>query len=124
MLYETKWLEAEAAGVFQAESVDVHQYFHALRRREFAEPESRLMFAVLEDALRCLEKYASARSGKGKTLFDETKNWLVSTTNEDEVFSFNNVCEVLGLDPQYVRKAVLQWKTSSLKSSEPEPSKL
>ncbi len=116
MLSESQWLEAETAGVFQAESVDVHGYFHACRRRKLAEPESRLMFAVLEDALRCLEKYASAGSGKAKTLFDETEDWLLST-NDDWVFSFNNVCEVLRLDPQYIRKAALRWKTRNLESS-------
>jgi hypothetical protein len=89
------------------------QYLHVLHHRDFAEPERQLLLVLLEDALRCLEKYALTRNGKGKILFHETEDWVFATA-EDWVFSFNNVCEALGFNPEYIRKGVMQWKTRNL----------
>jgi hypothetical protein len=105
--------EEEADFLFQPDSADVCKYLHTLPRREFAEPELRLMLVVLEDALRCLEKYVRSTDSKGKTLFRETEDWVFAM-DKDWIFSFTNICEVLGFNPQYVRKAVLEWKTNKL----------
>ncbi len=67
------------------------------------------MLVVLVDALRCLEKYILASNGTAKALFHETEDW---------VFSFHNVCEVLGFNPQYIRKAALQRTTRKLKMAQ------
>jgi len=71
------------------------------------------MLVVLQDALRCLNKYALTRNRMGRVLFHETENWVFAT-KEDWVFSFNNICEALGFNPEYVRKGVTQWKTARL----------
>jgi hypothetical protein len=54
------------------------------------EPEKALMLAVLEDAITCIQK--------GKRWFRETVDWIV-TDDDDWLFSFNNICETLCLDP-------------------------
>jgi hypothetical protein len=95
------------------DSIDVRQYLHTLHLREFAEPERQLMLVVLQDALRCLDKYALTRNRKGKMLFHETEEWVFARA-EDWVFSFNNVCETLGFNPAYIRKGLTQWKTGKL----------
>jgi hypothetical protein len=110
---QTKLNRAEAAFLSKPDSFNLRQYIHTLHRREFPEPESRLMLVVLQDALRCLDKYALTRNSNGKTLFQETEAWVFAT-NEDWVFSFNNVCEALGFNPEYVRKRVMQWQTGKL----------
>jgi hypothetical protein len=110
---QTELQQAEAAFLSEPDSFNLRQYLHTLHRREFVEPESRLMLVVLQDALRCLDKYALTRNSKGKTLFQETEAWLFAT-NEDWVFSFNNVCEALGFNPEYVRKQVMHWQTGKL----------
>ena len=115
MSHQTQWDKKQTAFLFQEESVDVHPYLHTLPRKEFADPEIQLMLVVFEDALRCLDKYALASDRKSKALFHETENWVFST-NDDWVFSFSSVCEALGFNPQYIRKAVLQWNTSKLKT--------
>jgi hypothetical protein len=71
------------------------------------------MLVILQDALRCLEKFALTKTNKGKVLFQETEAWVFAT-NEDWVFSFNNVCEALGFDPAYVRRRVAQWQTGKV----------
>ena len=32
----------------------------------------------------------------------------------DWLFSFENICEVLGFDPQYVRQGLVRWKRKKL----------
>lgn len=113
MLDQTELHRAEAAFLSEPDCFNLHQYLHTLHRREFAEPESRLMLVVLQDALRCLDKYFLTKNRKGKTLFQETEAWVFAA-NEDWVFSFNNVCEALGFNPAYVRRRVMQWQTGKL----------
>jgi len=31
------------------------------------------------------------------------------------LFSFDNVCEILGLDPEYMRAGLLRWKDAALR---------
>ena len=96
-----------SAILFSSNSIDEFQYFSTLRRREFAEPEKILLRAVLEDALRCLRKYRFAKNRRGQKLFHEAEEWLLSGADE-WIFSFNNVCEALGLNPTYVRRCALR----------------
>ena len=67
------------------------------------------MLAILEDAVRCFQDNVLARDEKGKKLLHEAEEWFLET-NSDWIFSFESVCEVLGLDPRYVRQGLLQWK--------------
>jgi hypothetical protein len=85
------------------------------RRKLHLEPETKLMLAVLEDAIACFQKYAFARDRKGKVLFQEAEYW-VQDTNSDWPFSFANVCETLGFDPDYLRQGLAQWKAAKLES--------
>ena len=86
-----------------------------LRRNLHLEPEKKLMLAVLEDAIACFQKYAFPRDRKRKVLFQETDYW-VQDTNSDRPFSFINVCETLGFDPDYLRQGLIQWKAAKLES--------
>jgi hypothetical protein len=113
MSHQTELDKAQTALLFEEESLAVHPYLHTLPRKEFAGPDMRLVLVVLEDALRCLEKYVLARDGQGKALFDETED-CVFAKNDDWIFSFSNVCEVLGYNRQCIRNAVLQWKRKKL----------
>ena len=94
MSHQTELDKMQTAFLFQEESLAVHPYLHTLPRKEFAEPDTRLMLVLLEDALRCLEKYVLATDGKGKALFDETEDWVFAK-NDNWIFSFSDVCEVL-----------------------------
>lgn len=67
--------------------------------------ERRLTIAVLEDAVSCCRKYANAKDPRGRELFNEAWEWIIS---EDRawILSFLNICDTLGLDPGYLRRGL------------------
>jgi hypothetical protein len=83
------------------------QFMNTFRRSEFLEPEKALLAALLQDAIDCYHKYASARDREGRELLREAEHWIM-TDRDDWVFSFRNVCSVLGVDAEYVRRGVLE----------------
>src|SRR5574341_83391 len=106
-------MEERVTSLFQPDTLLPDQYLDTFRRKLHLEPEKKLMLAVLEDAVACYQKYLLARDGKGKTLFLEAELW-VEQKSGDGVFSFDSVCEVLGLDPEYLRRGLREWKTHAL----------
>ena len=101
------------SALFQLDTLLPVQYFETCRRKIPIEPEKRLMLAVLADALTCFQKYLAARKRKGKNLFREAEEWIFGEDG-DHLFSFENVCAVIGLDPPYVRRLLVQWKETRL----------
>jgi hypothetical protein len=80
-----------------------------LLKRTVLQGEEALMLAVLADAIECFQKYVLATDEKGKKLFIEAQEWILET-NSNWLFSFENICEVLRLDPNYTRQGLLCWK--------------
>jgi hypothetical protein len=111
MLYGTEF-EAEDSA-FQPDTVGGEGYFLSLHRREFVEPEKKLMLAILDDALKCLMTQVHAKARRRQKLFRSAEEWLLSDT-EDWIFSFRNVCEAVGISPSHLRKCVLTWKKEQL----------
>ena len=74
--------------------------------------ERDLMLAVLEDGIACFQGYFSKPSRTNERLFLETEEWISS--NDDGVFSFNNVCETLGLDPDALRTGLRRWQVEKI----------
>ncbi len=66
------------------------------------------MFAVLQDGIACFQGYFFKPSRTNEALFREAEDWINS--NDNGVFSFNNVCDTLGLNPESLRKGLEQWK--------------
>lgn len=71
------------------------------------EGEKRLMLAILKDAVECLEKYRRSRTVIGKELYQNALEW-VEDRSGDWLFSFRNVCDFLGFDPDYLRESLLK----------------
>lgn len=72
------------------------------------------MLAVLENAVEYFQKYILARKPSRKQLFQEAEEWFLDKDSE-ELFSFESICETLGLHPDHIRKDLLVWKeTNSL----------
>lgn len=71
------------------------------------EGEKRLMLAILKDAVECLEKYRRNRTTAGKELYQNALDW-VEDRSSDGLFAFNNVCDLLGFDPDYLREFLLK----------------
>ncbi len=72
-------------------------------------PEHRLCAAVLEEAVSCFQKYVFATAKEQRRLFLDAEQWL---RNNDRrwPFSFLRVCEVLSLNPAYVREGLARWR--------------
>jgi hypothetical protein len=68
-------------------------------------PERRLLIAILEDAITCFEKNHPADSRHANRMFREAQEWIMSE-QYDGPFSFENICSVLGLDPDAVRRSL------------------
>ena len=75
--------------------------------------EKRLMLAILENLIEDFQKYVLATDKKGKELFDAAEAWILET-DSPSFFSFNNICEHLELDPDYMRKGFMSWKEAKL----------
>jgi hypothetical protein len=106
-------VEEKVASLFQQDTLLPAQYFDTFRRKSHLEPEKRLLLAVLEDAITCFQKYASARDSRGKALFMDAEEWIFAE-NQDWLFSFESACEVLGFHPKYVRAGLTAWKQNKL----------
>jgi hypothetical protein len=84
-------------------------------KKNIREGEERLMLAVLESAVEDFQKYVLARNPSGKKLFQEAEDWFLDK-DSDVLFSFESVCQTLGLHPDHIRKGLLVWKEARLKT--------
>ena len=64
--------------------------------------ERALMSALLFDGIQSFIAYALAESPKEKVDFKEAFYWVMNKKS-DYVFSFENVCECLGVNSEYLR---------------------
>jgi hypothetical protein len=78
------------------------------------EGEKRLMIAILKDAVECLEKHRSARSSPGRSQYQNALEWVEDKSTE-WLFTFNNICDLLGFDPDYLREVLLKREGKSQK---------
>ena len=99
----------EADTLFQPDTILPLQYFERMRRNAFLLGERKLLLAVLEDAVGCFQKYSFAHDKKGRARFKDAELWIMEES-DDGVFSFNAVCELLEIDPDYLRRGLLKWK--------------
>jgi len=104
--------DEKIASLFQPDTLLSAQYFDTLRRKTLLEPEKRLMLAVLDDAINCYRDNLFSQRGKNKRLFDEAEEWI-ATPGGDWIFCFDNVCESLGFNPEYLRRGLQRWKETN-----------
>jgi len=100
----------ETVPLFQPDTLLPAQFFSAIRERGTVEGEKRLMAAVLADAIETYMKQADALDSRGQQLFLEADQWLFGSPTS-WLFSYRNICDVLGLDPEYVRIGLRSWRT-------------
>lgn len=79
------------------------QYADLVRRNHVIEGELKLLLAVLEDAIRCYLRYAQVKGGERRREFIEVRNWFEGAragARPGDIFSFENLCAALGIEPQ------------------------
>lgn len=82
------------------------QYFAHVRRRQLFNGEYRLLLAVLEDAIRSYLSNLGARRGEERAILAEVRVWFFARGNfgKQGLFAFESICELLGIEPDIVRK--------------------
>jgi len=100
-------------GLFQPDILAPAQYFDGLMKEQARAPERDLALAMLEDAVMCFQKYLKSTREKERYIFTEAEEWFLSD-DRHWVFSFLNLCDFLGLDPEFLRKGLFRWKDDAL----------
>jgi hypothetical protein len=113
-------IEERISLVSQPDTLMAPEYYDRLRPRSDLDPGKKLMLAILGDAIVNFQENALAKNGRRRNLFREAKDWIFDE-EANWVFSFENICEVLGLDPAYVRGGLLRWSARKLARTEKSP---
>ncbi len=107
--------------LFQPDTVLAPQFFATLRRQAPSKKgEWQLLVAILEDAVDCFQKYFLARDNCGRRLYRDAYEWIMvpqprPTPGDDfPGFTFEYICDVLGLDPDYLREGLTRWREKQL----------
>ena len=103
-------IEEGSGPVFQPDTLLPTQFFAKLRQKAFVEGEKRLMAAVLSDAVDSYMKLAFATEPRSRQVYLDSESWIFQNESGPWFFSFLNICDVLGLDPDYIRDGLLKWK--------------
>ncbi len=88
--------------------VGMHAATNQTRRMEVM-GEFILVQAILREAIRTYQKYAVKKGHRASRLFREVNEWF-SSDDRHWFFSFVNVCDVLGLEPTYIRTGLKLWR--------------
>ena len=92
--------------------------FHFYGTKQLAgqlDGQKKLMLAVLQDAVECLEKYRGSKSAIQQELYQDALNWIRDPSS-DWLFCFATVCDFLGFDPAYLRQSLLEREEKTCKT--------
>ncbi len=102
--------------VFAPDTLLASQFFAP--QKGLPEAERSLVVAVLEDAVRCLLNLCRATDTKKRELYRTAEEWFRSTDRAD-LYAFENVCDILGLESNCLRRQLLA-KRDQLRASDPD----
>jgi hypothetical protein len=88
-------------------------------RGEHLVPERALLLAVLADAIHCFLHDRMAHDRVGQQRFREAESWIYRR-GRDWPFTFENVCDLLGIEAAYLRRKIIE-KERSEKPAGPQP---
>ncbi|MGH7865947.1 MAG: hypothetical protein ACREQB_13225 [Candidatus Binataceae bacterium] len=108
-----EWENTSLGSLFVPDVLTPEQYYDSRRDDSTIRPVKKLMMAILEDALRCFQNHADAKVGSRRRLFQEAEHWLCGEGGEGP-FSFETVCETLGIEPAFLRNGLKEWRGQQL----------
>jgi len=94
--------------LFEPDVIAAEEY-HRIHRRRAPSAEQDLMAAVLEQGIADYRRYVFAQDKNSRKLFIDAETWI-SVDDHDRIFSFANCCDVLGIDPSYLRRGLALWQ--------------
>ena len=102
-------MQYRSGGLFEPDVLLPGQFFSFFRKEAGFDRERRLMLAVLEDAIDCFQKYAHTNDLRGRQLFLESYDWIMSQ-DKRWLFSFENICQIVDMNPDYIRQGLHRWR--------------
>jgi hypothetical protein len=111
-------VDDRAPALLEPDALMPSQYFDRLRGHGERSGEWLLVVAILEDAVNVYRRYAGETKGQGRRLFEEAEEWIESR-DRDWIFSFESVCDILGLEACYLRRGLRAWKERVRQASRP-----
>ena len=117
--YDSKDSDFSDDLLFQISSLPLatHAATNQTRRLELM-GEFILVQAILREAIRTYQKYAVKKGIRASRLFREVDEWF-SSDDRQWLFSFVNICDVLALEPTYIRTGLRLWRDRKAHSSVP-----
>ena len=102
-------IQDRSGGLFEPDILLPGTFFSFFQKEAGFDRERRLMLAVLEDAIDCFQKYAHTEDSRGKQLFAESYEWIMSP-DKAWLFSFENICQIVDMNPDYIRQGLHRWR--------------
>jgi hypothetical protein len=72
--------------------------------------EQRLMLALLTDALNVYQKGALSQLTGLRRLYVDAERWILTERADGDALSFTTVCDALGINPELLRRRIIDWK--------------
>jgi hypothetical protein len=108
--------EEVTSSLFGPEVILPSQFSEPVSVRHSDRGEKRLMLAVLEEAVATFQRNVDAKSRHGQRVFGEAEEWIRSE-DSSWPFAFENICQALDIDPEFLRSGLERWKQAQLQSS-------
>jgi len=81
--------------------------------------EQRLMLALLADAINVYQQGVMSRATRKRLLYVDADRWIMMAAQPGpHAFSFDTVCEALGINAGVLRRRLILWKHSVASHSE------
>jgi hypothetical protein len=107
--------------LFSGDALAPSQFRDSRKGQDNSAPLKGLMLAVLVDALDCIRRGGSAvASASHRRAANEAVEW-VSDARDDQLFSFNCVCETLGIHSGALRESLSGWLAGGLRLTRRAP---
>lgn len=108
--YNNDRFSHEEARVFgQPDVLCVDEYLHVYQGKSAETPERRLVAAILSDAVDCYLRDCFTKNRHRKRSFREAEEWFFKS-DDYGVFSLENVCGILNIDPGYIRRSLKEFE--------------
>jgi hypothetical protein len=106
--------------LIESDTLLPEQFFAGKNGDDGASNERQLMLAILRDAVECFQRFALARDAQGRETFDEADEWIFSPERVWP-FSFENICDVLGIEAAYVRSGLAPLRSTEIRRTRRAP---
>jgi hypothetical protein len=115
------WMNDDLPTLFEPEAILSMQMSWGARSDGDTSSARALMLAILEDAVRCIERGRRRRHARTRAEAADAEGWIRSDARA-WLFSFATICDVLGFDPDALRGRVLTNSECSMGAQTSRPS--